>query len=384
MDRPGRLEACLASLRRTDEGTDISVVVVDDGSADPAGVEAVSRRFGACLVVRETNGGPAAARNDGLSLVDTELVAFLDSDCTVRGEWLASLLPAFDDPAVGAVAPRIRPARDGDRRSSVLARFADGHSDLDMGDRASAVGPERTVRYVPAAALVVRRSALEETFDESLRVGEDVDFVWRLADAGWTVRYVPDVEVAHREPDSWSGWLRRRFRYGTSAGPLARRHPARLAPLELRPWPTVAALSLLAGRPRTALAAVGTSALLLAGRVRGHRIPPWLPVRWSAAASGWTVIGIGHAATVLAAPALVVAARRGKGQAVGVLALALAPPVVEWWRRRPHLDPARWTVASLADELAYGAGVWSGCLRSRSAGPLLPALRFRWTAPEER
>ncbi len=377
--RPERLAACLASLRRTEEGQALAIVVVDDGSADPAAIRDVCHRFDARLVVREANGGPAAARNDGLALVESELVAFLDSDCTVRDGWLAALLPAFDDPSVGAVAPRIRPAHDGGMRSAVLERFADGHSDLDMGDRPSLVGPDRPVRYVPAAALVARRSALEQTFDVSLRVGEDVDLVWRLGDAGWSVRYLPEVEVAHREPASWPAWLARRFRYGTSAAPLARRHPGRLAPLELRPWPSLAALALLAGRPRAALAAVGVSAGLLARSVYGHHVPRCLPLRWSAEAAGWTVIGIGHASTMLAAPGLAVALGRGKRSAAGVLALALAPPLVEWWRRRPDLDPARWALASLADDAAYGAGVWTGCLGSGSARPLVPAVRLRQT-----
>jgi hypothetical protein len=211
-------------------------------------------------------------------------------------------------------------------------------------------------------------------------MGEDVDLVWRLGDAGWSVRYVPAVEVGHHEPGSWSAWLSRRFRYGTSAAPLAQRHPDRLAPLELRPWPAAAALTLLAGRPRVALGAVGVSAAVLARRVVGRHVPPWLPFRWSAEAAGWTLVGIGHAATMLAAPALAVAGARNRRSAGVVLALALAPPLVAWWRCRPDLDPARWSLASLADDVAYGAGVWSGCLRSGSVRPLLPALRLQQSA----
>ena len=41
---------------------------------------------------------------------------------------------------------------------------------------------------------------LASGFDADLRVGEDVDLVWRLVDAGWSVRYQPSVTVFHREP----------------------------------------------------------------------------------------------------------------------------------------------------------------------------------------
>ena len=86
---------------------------------------------------------------------------------------------------------------------------------------------------MPTAALVVRARRPADAgqggavFDPALRCGEDVDLIWRLHDAGWRIRYEPAVRVGHHEPASWPGLLARRFRYGTSAAPLARRHPAR-------------------------------------------------------------------------------------------------------------------------------------------------------------
>lgn len=371
-DRPDLLDRCLASL-----GTEVPVVVVDDASRRPDRVAAVCRENGARLLRREVNGGPGAARNTALSRIDTDLVAFVDSDCTVGPGWLEGLVWQFADPVLAAVAPRIRPEQtegtEGTGRPSALARFTDRHSALDLGAAEGEVGPTRAVRYVPTAALVTRRCALAGGFDEGLRVGEDVDLVWRLLDAGWHVRYAPSVTVAHREPASWRGTLARRVRYGTSAAPLARRHPGRLAPVELRAWPTAAAVSLLAGRPRLAALIVGGSALSLARMVRPLGIPAWRALRWSAEGTGWTVIGLGRASTMLAAPALVALATRRRG-ALCASALALLPAVVDWVRQRPDLDIPRWVAASLADDVAYGAGVWLGCLRSDSFGPLVPAF----------
>ncbi len=368
-DRPDLLDRCLASL-----GSEVPVVVVDDASRRPDRVAAVCRDHGAHLLRREANGGPAAARNTALDGIDTDLVAFVDSDCTVGPGWLEGLVWQFADPVLAAVAPRIRPEpTEGSGRPSVLARFTDRHSALDLGAAEGEVGPTRAVRYVPTAALIARRGALLGGFDEDLRVGEDVDLVWRLLDAGWHVRYAPSVAVAHREPTSWRGALARRVRYGTSAAPLARRHPGRLAPVELRVWPTAAALSLLAGRPRLAALIVAGSALSLARTVRPLGIPAWRALRWSAEGTGWTVIGLGRASTMLAAPALIALATRRRGRRCAA-ALALLPAVVDWVRQRPDLDIPRWVAASLADDMAYGAGVWFGCLRSDSFGPLVPAL----------
>jgi len=373
-DRSELLDQCLDSL-----DPDTAVVVVDDGSQDPDRVAEVCRKHGARLQVRAVNGGPAAARNDGLAQVDSELVAFLDSDCVVGPDWLAGLVPMFDDPAVGAAAPRIRPF--GSSRSA-RDRFDRGRSPLDMGTQPSPVGPDRRVRYVPTAALVVRRRALADGFDPDLRFGEDVDLVWSLVDAGWQVRYLPSAEVRHHTPASWGGVLGRRFRYGTSAAPLSRRHPGQLAPVRLRLWPTVAALALLAGRPRSSILVTVTYGLQLARRVRGFGVPAGPALRWSAQGTGWTLFGLGRAATVVAGPALLVGVLRPGRQARRIrraaAALALVPPVVEWWQRRPELDPFRWSVASIADDVAYGLGVWAGCLRTRTIGPLLPSLQWGW------
>ena len=44
---------------------------------------------------------------------------------------------------------------------------------------------------------------------------------------------------------------------------------------------------------------------------------------------------------------------------------------------RPRLDPVRFTLGYLADEAAYGAGVYRGALAERLAAPLLPRLAWR-------
>jgi mycofactocin system glycosyltransferase len=371
-DRPDTLDRCLTSL-----GTDHPVMVVDDASYDHEAMAAVCATHGATIVRRVDNGGPGVARNDALDEVASGLIAFVDSDCTPSPGWLDGLTWLFDDPEIGAAAPRVVPAaRDGRR---VIDRFARAHSPLDLGPDEGEVGPRRAVRYVPTAALVVRREALTAIagFDSGLRVGEDVDLVWRLLDAGWRVRYQPDVTVAHAEPGRWTDLLARRFRYGTSAAPLAERHPGRLAPVELRPWPTIAALAVLMGRPRTAAAAVAASAAVLTHSVRPLGIPSRQAWTWSVQGAGWTLVGLGRASTMLAGPALILLAMGGRRGRRAALALAVLPPVVEWVRRRPDIDIVRWVVASVADDAAYGAGVWTSCLRTGTFGPVIPVVSLR-------
>ena len=123
---------------------------------------------------------------------------------------------------------------------------------------------------------------------------------------------------------------------------------------------------------------IGALTTVLARSVRRRGIPAWLIIRWSVGGVGWTVVGMGKALTVLTGPALVLATLRGRRVATAVLVLLIAPPVVEWLQRRPSLDPIRWSLASVADDMSYGAGVWAGCARTpvlRSAGPGAPPAR---------
>ena len=63
------------------EGADLEVIVVDDGSADDT--PQVLRSFGARIrAVRQENRGLPAARNAGIAIASGELLAFLDADDT--------------------------------------------------------------------------------------------------------------------------------------------------------------------------------------------------------------------------------------------------------------------------------------------------------------
>jgi mycofactocin glycosyltransferase len=115
----------------------------------------------------------------------------------------------------------------------------------------------------------------------------------------------------------------------------------------------------------------------LARQVRRFGVPGSLALRWSVQGAVATGIGLGHALTVLGGPVLVVMALRNRRWAVTTAVLVAAPPLVEWWHERPTLDPLRWCLSSVADDVAYGAGVWWGCIRDRTVGPLVPKVRLR-------
>lgn len=393
-DRAEELDRCLAALGagggpagggdgggRTGAGR-APILVVDDGSADPGALIAVCARHRVSLLRRRESGGPAVARNAALEWVDSELVAFLDSDCVAPAGWVDALTGYFEDPHVAAVAPRVRSLVG----AGFVGRYAAARSPLDMGEHPCAVTPGNAVSYVPTAALVVRREALGEGFDPGLRYGEDVDLVWRLCDEGWRVRYAPEVEVDHEDPVDWRTLLRRRVAYGGSAGPLAARHGSRLAPIVLQPAPTAIAVLLLARRPAAAVALAAARSGWMAYRLRSSGVPlRWASV-WTAQSVGRTLDGFARSGTILAAPVVLAGMVAPSRLRTPLLLLMAGSGAVSWWREgRPYrLDPLRWIGATWIDDAAYGAGVWSGAVRARAPLAVLPrvtgggAVRSAW------
>lgn len=151
----------------------ITVVVVDDGSSAEVAAaldELVMDRPRVRVVHQPRNQGPAGARNAGLRLITSRYVAFLDSD---------------DELAEGAVA-------------AVSALLADGDVGMVCG-AVRVVSPDGTVRidgpvFMPsvpwtelsflAGSFAVRTDVARVVggYDEALHLGENTDFILRLAE----------------------------------------------------------------------------------------------------------------------------------------------------------------------------------------------------------
>ncbi len=374
-DRTAGVARLLAALRADPDTVALPVLVVDDGSSDPAALAAVAAAAGADVLRHDVSRGPAAARNTGLRAADTPLVAFLDSDCVPRPGWLPALRGHLGDPRLAVAAPRITSLRS---TTGPLAAYEAAVSALDMGPAAAAVRPLTAVSYVPSAALLTRRAALGPGFDESMRVAEDVDLVWRLLAAGWRIRYEPAAEVAHEHPATLGSWLGRRAFYGTGAALLAQRHGAAVAPVVVLPW-TAAAVGLAVSG--SALGRLGAAGVLAGATVRlARRLAPPGARPPVALAAGLVLRGTATAGRTFARaatrhhwPLAVAAAVFSRRARVLLAGVALADGLAGWWPHRAEVGAATFVAARRAEDLAYGAGLWAGALRARSARALLPA-----------
>jgi mycofactocin system glycosyltransferase len=370
-DRPAQLARCLDAVLTT--CPESPVIVVDDGSRDRAAVHAVCLERGVAVSRHDAWRGAAAARNTGLAACSTPYVAFVDSDVVLPPSCAARLLGHFADPAVGAVAPRVRalpPSR------GIIGRYEERHSALDMGPNARRVAPGLPTAYVPGTVLVVRRSAAAVGFDETLPIGEDVDFVWRLSRAGWRVRYDPAAHVWHDHRERLRAFASRRRLYAESVAMLARRHPDAVPAARLSPWMAVPWALALLGHRRAALGATAVAVLLLGTKLRGVPGRPY-PLAAALVARGLIATGLGlaHAVRRAWSPPLLALAPSRPGVR-RILLAAFAAPIVQdalatrRLRALPGDAPIR-----LLDEAIALVGTWEGCIRQRTIRPLLPSWR---------
>lgn len=165
--------------------TDFECLVVDDASAAPPELPATDPRFR--LVRRDTNGGPAAARNTGIAAATGTHIAFLDDDDTWAPDRLERAARAHEnapvvvcgqgtlgEPAAAAAGRRVL---EGDVRDTIL----DG-----ITPHLGATSVERAVAL---------------TFDERYRGSEDVDWWLRTAQES-RVGAAPGVGLLYRRHDA--------------------------------------------------------------------------------------------------------------------------------------------------------------------------------------
>jgi mycofactocin glycosyltransferase len=359
------------------------IIVVDDGSSD--NTAELARQFGATVICTTTSTGPAAARNRGLARVTTPFVAFIDSDCTATPGWLATLAEHLCDPAVALVAPRIAApaAHTITTETTALGRYLQVRSPLDLGPNEAAVRARTRVAYLPAAALLGRTAVLQALggFAEELRVGEDVDLVWRMVDAGHTVRYEPRATVIHHDPLRLGAVLRRNCSYGTSAAPLTSRHPGKVTPLAVSGW---SALAWAGIATQTVVGVVGgmatacVTAALLPRKLSMLATP--VPTGLKLALRGHLSAGrlIASATTRTWLPFATSAAVVSRRARRALLAAVVVPALLEWHDHRRNgsqpPNPAAYLGLRTLDDAAYCAGVWRGVLKERNAAALRPDL----------
>jgi mycofactocin system glycosyltransferase len=372
-NRAGEIGPCLESLLNLDYPREKSeIIVVDDGSDDST--TSVVSQYDVKLIRLEQNRGQSAARNVGVAEAKGEIVAFVDSDCVADPGWLKELTPYFEDSRNALVGGYVASFY----RESVLDRYEEAKSPLNMGESLVVGAGAESDFYVPTCNMLVRRDAylLVGGLSEDLRVGEDVDFCWKLKEEGFRLVYVPKGPVRHKHRNRLGDTFKRRFDYGTSEPVLYARHEA----ISKRyPWQAtcmgvffLCALGLFLGQavfaPAAALVFLWDVISKKSTYEKRIGIDLTFRVIFSATLDRhfellyylsahivryYLVVMIPLA--LLFTPVIPV-----------VAALVAIPSITEFFRKRPRLSFPSFLALYLMEQAAYQIGVFWGCLRQKS------------------
>lgn len=208
---------------------DFSVRVIDNGSDDGTVQYLTENRPDIMLVRNVKNHGFAAGHNQGIRYVldrlgedkDNRYILIVNQDTILEPSYLERLVAEADvQPQVGALTGKLLRAygenlNDEYLRQTVKSeridstglrpnrwrRFTDrGAGEMDEGQ----YDKERDI-FGPSGALAMYRAssladvAIDgEYFDENFfSYKEDIDLVWRMQNAGWKARYVPEAKAYH-------------------------------------------------------------------------------------------------------------------------------------------------------------------------------------------
>ena len=225
-NRLGLLKKTLQCLdQQTYPPNQYEVIVVDDGSDD--GTEDYLRRAaaqGKLQYIRQENRGPATARNRGAQVAKGKIIAFTDDDCLPESNWLATLSESYTDvsvPSPVAVGGRIENLSSGHWLCDFCALQNKHHQSSRTGN------PD----YLDTANASFRKFIFLDLggFDENFPFpsGEDIDFGFRFADAGYDFLLEPKAVVQHAGRISLWGIIKQSFNRGRGSAYLKAKYPDR-------------------------------------------------------------------------------------------------------------------------------------------------------------
>ncbi len=244
-NRPDEVDELLASLCRQTV-KDFEVIVVEDGSQVPC--KDVCDKYAGILDLhyyQKENSGPGQSRNYGVERAGGQWVIILDSDVVLPEKYLESVekslagrtpLSGTKTGAVGelvcyggpdAAHPSFTPVQKA-ISYSMTSFFTTG------GIRG---GKAKLDKFFPRSFnMGIRRDVYRQLGGfTKMRFGEDIDFSYRIVEAGYQPRLLPDAWVWHKRRTDFRKFFRQVFNSGIARINLEKRHPGTMKLVHMLP-----------------------------------------------------------------------------------------------------------------------------------------------------
>ena len=274
-NRPDEVEELLESLCQQTL-KDFEVLIVEDGSQRDC--KSVTEKFIGRLEVKyfmKPNSGPGQSRNYGAERANGEWLLILDSDVVLPKGYVEAIdksLSSVSDEVVAfggpdAAHPSFTPVQKA-ISYSMTSFFTTG------GIRG---GKAKLDKFYPRSFnMGIRRDVyLQLGGFTKMRFGEDIDFSYRIVEAGYRPRLFPDAWVWHKRRTDFRKFFRQVYNSGIARINLEKRHPGTMKLVHLLPTVfTVGVIALIL------ISAVGRALMHYVDRDQFYWMcfAPWIPI----------------------------------------------------------------------------------------------------------
>lgn len=223
------IRECLDGLLRQTVKDFEVLVVIDPTSTDNTTqlARSYSRKRPNIYVLKGTKRGAAAQRNLGVRRARGTCLAFTDGDCVPGKRWLETLVHELEQAPdrVGCVGGVTLVPKSDNAIAQVIGAL---EGTTLGGGRSAQATPSTRKRYVQSIpncnALYKRQCWQQEQQDESLIVGQDGEFNYRLSKRGWKFLVIPNAKVWHHRPSTIGKHVRRMYKYGEATAEIMKKH----------------------------------------------------------------------------------------------------------------------------------------------------------------
>ena len=272
-NRPDEVDELLQSLCEQTV-KDFEVIIVEDGSINPC--KDVCSKYAGILSLHyyaKENSGPGQSRNYGAERANGKYVIILDSDVVLPSGYLQAIeeelaqqpCEAFGGP--DAAHPDFTPVQKA-ISYSMTSFFTTG------GIRG---GKAKLDKFYPRSYnMGIRRDVYQQLGGFSkMRFGEDIDFSYRIVEAGYKPRLFPDAWVWHKRRTDFRKFFRQVYNSGIARINLEKRHPGTMKLVHLLPTVfTVGVIALIL------ISAVGRALMHYVDHDQFYWMcfAPWIPI----------------------------------------------------------------------------------------------------------